>query len=179
MFPHRSSTPVRQPTNLPKLFHLIRHMGWRVLDIRRRDALAQFISNSVAGESRIYHSFHLPSGGQQAAKIRADPSLLRRELAHTAIAYKAVTTHFADYDRYCVAWYEDMFDAADIFRADLLDRIASFLGIPSAFDANPRLTKILNENFLEHVENAAEIASLVREQDLTPRESWFQNRFSP
>lgn len=143
----------------PRLFSLIRENGWRVIDIRRYDMLGQIVSNRVAIETKIYHSTALAPGERSQARIRLDPKLLKNELNRARKSYQLVSRNFREYERYMSVRYEDMFDPNEDgkFSAAVTESVAGFLGVCNGFDREPKLTKVLGEDPLAHIENSDEV----------------------
>lgn len=143
-------------TQLPKLFWLIKEKRWHVIDICRKDTIGAFISNQVAMKTGLYHSNGLDADGQQAAKVRIKPEALLNDISAAPKAHRRISQHFQRYGKYLNVNYEDMFDSG-LFSPVLLTRLADFFGVENNFDPEPKLSKILSENVLAHVENADEI----------------------
>ena len=146
---------------LPKLFFLVREHKWKVIDIHRKDLVGLCISNQVAIKTKIYHSSALPEGGRQTAKIQINPKQIVRDVQVTRTVYETIEAHFANRREYKKINYEDMFDGSGAFSPHLLGGVSEFLGVQNLFDRTPKLQKLLNEDVLHHVENAAELRKLI------------------
>ena len=146
---------------LPRLFFLFREQKWRVIDIHRNDVVGLCISNQVAMKTKIYHSNALPEGEKQSAKIRINPNQVLREVRATQEVYQTIEEHFANRREYKKLSYEDMFDTDGNFSAQMIDDVSEFLGVHNYFDRVPRLQKLLSDDVMDHVENAAELRGLL------------------
>jgi hypothetical protein len=157
-------------TFLPRLFSLIREQEWRVIDIHRRDSLAMFVSNHVAIGRGVYHSTDLAQDDPRRAKIRVDTDALMRHVTATAQGYRRVADHFRGYARYFKVTYEEMFYAAKDgqFSPMLLDGLATFFDLENAFDAAPKLLKLLEEDPYTYIENADEVRAILNAKATRP-----------
>lgn len=150
---------------LPKLFFLVREHKWKVIDIHRKDLVGLCISNQVAIKTKIYHSSALPQGSRQTAKIQINPKQIVRDVQVTRTVYQTIEAHFANRREYKKINYEDMFDGNGAFSSHLLGGVSEFLGVQNLFDGTPKLQKLLSEDVLHHVENAAELRELIESRE--------------
>jgi hypothetical protein len=150
---------------LPKLFFLIREHKWKVMDIHRRDLVGLCISNQVAIKTKIYHSSALAEGEKQTAKIQINPKQILRDVQVTRTVYQSIEAHFANRREYKKINYEDMFDGDGVFSQHLLGGVSDFLGVHNLFDRTPKLQKLLSDDVLHHVENAAELRALIHSRE--------------
>lgn len=151
---------------LPRLFFLLREHKWKVIDIHRNDVVGLCISNQVAMKTKIYHSSALPEGEKQDAKIRINPNQILREIRATREVYETIEQHFAHRREYKKLSYERMFDPDGSFSAQMVDEICEFLGVHNYFDRAPKLQKLLSDDIMHHVENAAELREFLEAADL-------------
>jgi len=143
-------------TSLPRIFSLMRELGCKVIDVHRNDVVRLVISNQIAIKTQIYHSNKLEPGEGQDAKVHVDPDRLLREVNATFQAYEKVGRHFRGYPDYLRIAYEEMFDG-DAFSEELVQRVASFLGVSGEFERKPQLSKLLADDIFSYVENAEEL----------------------
>jgi hypothetical protein len=146
---------------LPKLFFLMRDAPWKVIDIHRKDAARLCISNRMAMATRVYHANSPTTDMPPSTKIHIDPAELMQDIEATHQAYDAVTRHFAGHSAYKRIYYEEMFDPGGDFSTELIDGISAFLELDNAFDARPKLQKILGADTFSYLENEDEIRQII------------------
>jgi hypothetical protein len=92
-----------------------------------------------------------------------------REIRATRDVYEAIESHFSNRREYKQLSYEGMFDPDGSFSAQMVDEVCEFLGVHNHFDRFPKLQKLLSDDVLHHVENAAELKEFLEAAELRER----------
>lgn len=151
--------PAVLPFANPLLLRLIKRSRIKVVHLRRQHFYS-VVSNLVAAQTGRYHldaqdGKPLPEKRSVAADRSAVLSAMKRRKRTTDI----VDNSFDDQQRLSLD-YESIFDEQGDFRAEVVTRLAAFLGLEDAFERVPMMKKVIDEPLSQVISNFEEIRDL-------------------
>lgn len=151
--------PAVLPFANPLLLRLIKRSRIKVVHLRRQHFYS-VVSNLVAMQTGRFHmdlqdGKPLPEKRTVVADRTAVLSAMKRRKRTTDI----VDNSFDDAQRLSLD-YESIFDEQGDFRADVVQRLAGFLGVEDAFERIPMMKKIIDEPLSQVISNFDDIKDL-------------------
>jgi hypothetical protein len=149
---------------IPYLFHLIRRLNVRVLNIKRANYLRYVLSNEKAQLTGAWHVYPGQFDDYADASISLDPATLLSKLETCALEDAIVDAHFADYPHIFVWEYADLFDpTTGAISTPFLERVSDFLGVENTFRPASKYRKQASLTLEASIRNYQEVEDLLRD----------------
>lgn len=154
----------QMPFTNPPLLRTIKRSKVKVIHLRRQHFFS-VVSNLVAvSTGRYHHRVGQDQSLPEKRQVTIDKGQLLAAMKKRRRATDLIDSGLDDQQRLSLD-YEEVFDEAGHFRAEVCENVARFLGLDAAFDREPELRKVIDEPLSSLITNFNEIADLQAEAD--------------
>ena len=162
---HHVYKPWQSYDEIP-ILEILKKRRLHVILLVRKNHVARDISQELSHKTKVYKVSADQVGHRHLVRVTVPIDGICERYDAREKLYEYIQEYFQAYERFTVICYEELFDVSNgvqVFSADLLRHLSSFLGLDDRFDNKPLLQKQNTFPIAEVVENYQELTDALKD----------------